>query len=263
VCALFVSLALLFSSDHSAAQGPAPAFPDPAPLTLAPRTLTDRAITGLFGTLDAMLTRPGDAAAWGTRAEAPLGEFVRQFEGAELTPAQEARVLAHLDALAGRHPQDVELVKRSRAAVKLLRVGKLAPEIVGADLDGREMRLSEYRGKVVVLMFSAEWCGICRTQEPYERLMLEMYKNWPLAIVTVETGESPKSVKQSKTDARLNYRSWWDGNPTGQLGPIASAWNVTGFPRTFLIDTTGVIRFVDLRDEDLLKGVRQLLSEND
>ena len=47
----------------------------------------------------------------------------------------------------------------------------------------------------------------------------------------------------------------------GEAGrPIASAWNVVGWPASYVIDGDGVIRFVDLRDEDLLKAVRQLVD---
>jgi thiol-disulfide isomerase/thioredoxin len=123
--------------------------------------------------------------------------------------------------------------------------------------------LSDYRGKVVVLRFSAEWCGICRTLNPYERLMQELYANWPFAILSVETGSSQQAMKKLKTDAGLTYRSWWDALPEGGgSGPIATAWNVGGYPSIYVLDGDGVIRFVDLRYEDLLKAVRQLVNED-
>jgi hypothetical protein len=70
-------------------------------------------------------------------------------------------------------------------------------------------------------------------------------------------------MKKLKTDAGLTYRSWWDALPDGGgSGPIASAWNVGGYPSIYVIDGDGVIRFVDLRYEDLLKAVRQLVNED-
>jgi len=147
--------------------------------------------------------------------------------------------------------------------VTQLTPGKPAPDIQGKDLEGAEFRLSDYRGKVVVLLFSAEWCGICKTLNPYERFMLDLYENWPFAILSVETGSSPLATKKRKAEAGLTYRSWWDERPAaGGTGPIASAWHVAGFPSVYVLDARGVIRFVDLRYEDLLKGVRQLLTED-
>ncbi len=146
--------------------------------------------------------------------------------------------------------------------VRALTVGKPAPQTTGRDLNGKPFSLSDYRGKVVVLAFSADWCGICRSQHPYLRLMQELYANWPFAILGVETGARESTVRL-KAQAGLTYRSWWDGPGTQtHSGPIASAWNVLGWPTTYVLDADGVIRFVGLRDEDLLKGVRQVLEEH-
>jgi hypothetical protein len=91
--------------------------------------------------------------------------------------------------------------------------------------------------------------------------MLELYKQWPFSILSVETGSSPDAIKQIKSSAALPYRSWWDSPSKTGPGPIANAWNVGGYPAVYVLDGNGVIRFVDIRYEDLLKGVRQLLSQ--
>ena len=114
----------------------------------------------------------------------------------------------------------------------------------------------------MVLVFSAEWCGICQSLVPYERLMLDLYKNWPFAILGVETGSSRDVMLKAKTEQGLTYRSWWDGTDEEGPGPIATAWNAGGFPAVYVLDGKGVIRFVDTRHEDLLKAVRQLLTEH-
>jgi thiol-disulfide isomerase/thioredoxin len=134
---------------------------------------------------------------------------------------------------------------------------------VGKDFDGAEFKLSEYRGKVVVLYFTGEWCGPCRGEYPYQRLMLEVHKGKPFAILGVNSDSKLEVAQKSKKDNRLDYRAWWDGyvEKKNTDGPIAEAWNVTGWPTIYVLDTKGVIRFVNLRNEDVLKAVSQLLRE--
>ncbi len=222
----------------------------------------DREVLKVASTLDALLAAPKPAADWQTDASFTLWQFAHQLQASRLTSTQEAWVLSHLDGIERDHPDGAQAVQRARFMLTQLTVGRTAPEISGQDLDGQPFQLSDYRGRVVLLVFSGEWCGICRSQYPYERLLLELYRNWPFAIVGVDSGADRNAARLNHDMQGLAYRSWWDGGSKSAAdGPIASAWNVRGWPATYLIDSRGVIRFVDLRDEDLLKGVRQLLVE--
>jgi peroxiredoxin len=252
---LLVLLMPAVAAAQEAGFGSRPTFP------LVNRDFSDREVAALLATLDRLLASEKDPAQWGEHAKTVLWNFVRQLQTGRLTAAQEQLITKHLDAVARVHPSDAAIVGRARHMASALTIGKQAPDIVGKDLDGADFRLSDYRGKVVVLLFSADWCGICRTLNPYERLMQELYENWPFAILSVETGSSPEAVRKIKAEERLTYRSWWDVKPGGGAGPIASAWNVAGFPSIYVLDAQGVIRFVDLRYEDLLKAARQLLME--
>ncbi len=229
-------------------------FGEPPVSTLSVSAFSDEEVGGFLKTLDALLTSRVDAGI-------VFGNFTRRLQQGRLSPAQESQVAGHLARIRRTSPQHAAFVDRTAFVVRSLMVGKTAPDIVGTDLDGVPFKLSDYRGRVVVLVFSAEWCGICRTMYPYERLMLELYERWPFAMVAVETGSSPDAVKTSREAQGLRYRAWWDApDDTGQ-GPIAASWRVSGFPAVYVIDARGVIRFVDLRQEDLLKGVRQVLTE--
>ena len=254
----------LASAAPAFAQEPIAFFERPS-LTIDSQPFSDREVSGLLTTLDALLaeeTAQKDAAVQKANTEKHFAEFVRLLQRGRLAPAQELRVTRHLDALAMARPNDSPVIAGVRRMVTTLLPGKVAPDIIGPDLDGQPFRLSDHRGKVVVLLFSAEWCGICRTLNPYERLMQELYKNWPFSILSVETGSSPAVMKHRKAEESLRYRSWWDARPeSGGRGPIASDWNVAGYPAIYVLDANGVIRFVDVRYEDLLKAVRQLVNE--
>lgn len=242
------------------------AQPSAAPFGKAPTfdvvvpAFTDADIARYTATLDSLLsTRP---AAASSIDDAAIWDVARGLQTGRLSAGQEARVHGALTAAAGRNPSSAALASRIWNMVDTLTVGRTAPEITGRDLDGAEFRLSDYRGKVVALIFSGEWCGICRTQYPYERLLLELYKNWPFAIVGVDSDADREATRKAMADRGLAYRAWWDGYlPDTTGGPIATEWDVTGWPTVYVIDPAGVIRFVDLRQEDLLKGVRQLLTD--
>jgi len=249
-----------------------PGFAARPGFTLDVPQFSDDEVSSLTKTLDGLLLQtPGAREAHGrpvsfltSAARSVFGEYFRQLQGGRLTPAQESRVLAYLDDLASAQPSAdaARLARDTREAIRTLTIGKVAPDIVGRDLDGENLRLAEYRGKVTVLVFSADWCAICRTLHPYERLMLELYRNWPFALLGVETGSSRDAVRDANARERLTYRAWWDEPEEIEgAGPIGTAWHVDGFPAVYVLDAKGVIRFVDLHDEDLLKAVRQLLDE--
>jgi len=262
--AFFAGVLALATS--SAAYNPAPGSPEvfdfeapPAYSVVVPQ-FSDVEIGQFLSTLDAKLAVVPNDEKWGEGARMTLTTFSRRLQLGRLSGAQESRVLDHLTTIEKAHPGD-QTIQGARFTVKALTVGKKAPEIVGKDLDGADMRLSDYRGKVVVVMFWGEWCGICRTEYPYERFLQEMYKNWPFAIVGVNSDGTRDVARQAAADNGLTYRSWWDGGLASSPTSIASAWQVGGWPTVYLLDGRGVIRYVDLGHEDLLKGVSQLLTE--
>ena len=222
---------------------------------------SDQDVTRLLGTLDQILKSAPAGKAWRDTAADALWQFARRTQSARLSKTQETRVLAQLDGIGRSRPEAAALVSGPRRVVSALSVGKTAPDIVGRDLDGRPFKLSDYRNKVVLLTFTAEWCAICRAQAPYQRFLLDKYARWPFAILTVETGSSLDAARQAQAASPLAHRSWWDEpRPGGHGGPIAAAWSVTGWPASYLIDANGIIQFVDVREEPLLIAVRQLVE---
>jgi peroxiredoxin len=237
------------------------AFGFKPPAALVVPAFSDEELSALMATLDALVAGPATETPPGRQSDA-LWQFGRRLQTGRLSTTQEAGVLAHLDGLGQRHPSLGPDIAATRRVIEQLTVGKPAPDIMGTDLTGQPFKLSEYRGKVVALVFSAEWCAICKTQAPYERFLLGRYERWPFALLTVQAGSDRSAAHAAFLADHLAHRSWWDAPADGATnGPIAEAWNVIGWPATYLIDGAGVIRFVNVRDEDLLKAVRQLVDE--
>lgn len=191
-----------------------------------------------------------------------LWQFGRSFQNRQLTPETERPVLDYLTALE-RSANLKEPAAGAKFMVSALSVGHIAPDITGRDLDGVPFKLSDYRGKVVLLTFSGDWCGICRAQYPVERRLQALYGSGaaPFVMLSVDSGASRAESRAALAREGLTYRAWWDGGgakPTS--GPIATKWNVVGWPATYVIDQHGVIRDVDLLQEDLINAVGALLN---
>src|SRR5580692_79923 len=112
---------------------------------------------------------------------------MNRLQTGRLSAAQHATILAHFDDIETHHVADRAFIDVQRRMVRELMIGDVAPEIVGKDYNDVEFRLSDYRGKVTVLYFTGQWCGPCRGEYPYERLMLEVHKTEPFAIVSVNS----------------------------------------------------------------------------
>ncbi|MHC5540217.1 TlpA family protein disulfide reductase [Singulisphaera rosea] len=157
----------------------------------------------------------------------------------------------------GKHLADV-----ARADLRRLRdleVGQVAPEIDGKDVEGRRFRLSEYRGRVVFLTFSGNWCGPCRAKYPEERALVERLKGRPFALLSVNTDEDPETLRRAIDQGEITWPCWWE---SGVEGPICTQWAIQGFPHAVLIDHKGVIRSCgSFAESDVLAVVKACEEE--
>src|SRR5580765_3370097 len=119
-------------------------------------------------------------------------------------------------------------------------VGKEVPDIEGEDLDGKPFKLSDYRGKVVMLTFWGNWCPDCRAMFPHERTLLKRMEKKPFALIGVNSDKDKAVVKKAMEKEQVTWRSFWDGGST--KGPISTKWQIRGWPTLFIIDHKSVVR---------------------
>jgi peroxiredoxin len=92
---------------------------------------------------------------------------------------------------------------------------------------------------------------------PHERSLVKKMENKPFALLGINSDDK-EHLKETIKKENITWRSWTDGSTDG---PIARAWNVSGWPTTYVLDAKGVIRFRDVRDEEMEKAVEKLLAE--
>ena len=186
------------------------------------------------------------------------------------------RVIAEFPRVAENHQGHnrlgIVLEEPAKAELDRLRrlsIGKPAPEIDGVDLDGKPMKLSEYRGKVVVLYFSPYFSlFLDRTPAAVAhgfRKLTTAFAGKPLAILGVVTSQFDEYRKEFQAGG-LPVGFWADQCTRDNIfGKIHSAWDVTRedtSPTFYVLDPRGTIRYNLPGDLALIeKAVTKLLEE--
>jgi thiol-disulfide isomerase/thioredoxin len=140
-------------------------------------------------------------------------------------------------------------------------VGRPAPEVEMETVEGKRAKLSELRGKVVVLDIWATWCGPCRSMIPHEREMVERLKDKPFALVSISADQSKATLTNFLAKEKMPWTHWWNGAEGGVL----EHWGVSVFPTIYVLDANGIIRFTHagVPGEELEKEVNKLVKEAD
>ncbi len=173
---------------------------------------------------------------------------VVQSAGEERLPEAEGLYEKFLDEFDGKHrysAQGIEqeyrrLAKGQLDEIRSRGVGKPAPDIDGVDLDGKPMKLSEHRGKVVLLNFWATTCFPCMKLVPHERELVARMQGKPFALVGVTEDAEAEKARKTAAKHQMTWRTFQNkraGQPT-----ISEEWKVLGLPTLYLIDHKGMVR---------------------
>jgi RNA polymerase sigma factor (sigma-70 family) len=126
--------------------------------------------------------------------------------------------------------------------IRELRAGKPAPEITGQDIDGRPLKLSDFKRKVVVIDFWTTSCGACRVMNAYERQLVKRMRGKPFALLGVNCDGDEDKLREWIKKEEITWPSWRDGNDDNAKGPIFRQFNIHGWPTLYILDHRGVIR---------------------
>jgi thiol-disulfide isomerase/thioredoxin len=152
-----------------------------------------------------------------------------------------------------------------------------APDFTAKDITGKDVKLSDFRGKVVLLNFWASWCGVCKTEKPslsemaaelagddFVVVTLASDHTWEDALTGVLQSLAPRAVPEGKPTMEKVSAAFRQALPNGtpfkvlidpppgdeNIGKITAGWGIKAVPESALIDREGNIRayFVNKRD---------------
>jgi len=126
--------------------------------------------------------------------------------------------------------------------VKAEQERKAAPDFNLKDADGKAVKLSDYKGKVVLLNFWATWCGPCKIEIPWFMDFEQTYKDKNFAVLGVSLDEDGwDSVKPYIQQKKINYRVMIGTEQVAQM-----YGEVDSLPTTFMIDREGRVAAVHI-----------------
>ena len=94
---------------------------------------------------------------------------------------------------------------------------------------------------------------------PHEREMAKKYAGKPFTLLGVNSDQSRSALKKTMEAEKITWPNIWGDSPAKNL--IARAWEVTGWPTLFVLDHEGIVRYKNLRGEQLEKAIEELIAK--
>ncbi len=180
----------------------------------------------------------------------------------QLNPETDVQYFINQLPLLEKNYPNSEYVKTFKLKVNelsRLAIGTEAPEISILDPDGKPIKLSDFRGKVVLVDFWASWCGPCRKENPNVVNMYKKYHDKGFEIFSVSLDKDKNSwINAIKMDGLL----WKHGSELAYWqSSFCKTYNITGIPMTFLVDKDGKILAKGLRGADLDSKLSKIFAQ--
>lgn len=121
---------------------------------------------------------------------------------------------------------------------------------------GKVLKLSDFKGKVVLLDFWGTWCSPCRASMPHNKEMLAKYGPKGFVLIGIHTKSSAEQMPGFVKEQGLTWPNAVDTD-----GKTVADWKVDSFPDYYLVDRKGNLRIADCANGDVERAVEALLKE--
>nr|WP_205003290.1 thiol-disulfide oxidoreductase ResA [Scopulibacillus daqui] len=139
---------------------------------------------------------------------------------------------------------------------KTVATGDKAPDFVLTDVNGHQVKLSDFKGKAVMLNFWATWCDPCKKEMPYIENVYKTLNKKKIVILAVNIGESQFAVQNFMDKYHIDFPIVMDKNRD-----VTDAYHIGPIPTTFFINKDGEIEEKVVGSMPSEKYIRQKLSE--
>lgn len=136
-------------------------------------------------------------------------------------------------------------------------IGAVAPEVQGLDTLDRPLKLSDLRGKYVILDFWNSYCHWCREETPWLQEALKHFGKEKLTVL----GISSDRVKKHWTDAIHEDQSYWPHLMLRKGDDVMERYCIKGIPHTVLVDPEGKILAKDFRQREVIPVLEKLMNQ--
>lgn len=164
------------------------------------------------------------------------------------------------ESLGTKYPnlEPVQNLKAWVNNISRLAVGSQAPELALTDTEGNPIRLSNFKGKVVLIDFWASWCGPCRMENPNVVKVYKKYKDKGFEIFGVSLDKSKEAWVQAIKQDGLTWKhgselAFWNST-------FVKTYDVQSIPATYLVDGEGKILAKNLRGASLEEKLQEIFG---
>jgi peroxiredoxin len=187
--------------------------------------------------------------------------YFSSFLSAEKYPEENKRIVERLQKEVPNSSYTKEMTAQYAAvkAVASTAIGAVAPDLSFKNPEGKLLKLSDLRGKVVLLDFWASWCRPCRMENPNVVAAYKKFKDKGFAIYSVSLDQNGDSWKAAIQQDGLIWPDHVSDLKGWQSEP-ARTYSVQSIPAQFLLDKDGKIIAKNLRGEQLEQKLYELLK---
>jgi len=137
--------------------------------------------------------------------------------------------------------------------------GAVAPDFVQKTPEGEDLKLSDLRGKIVLVDFWASWCGPCRRENPHVKKLYEKYSHRGFEVLGVSLDRTEASWKRAIEKDGLEW--YHVSDLKGWKNEVAKMYSVSSIPHTILLDKEGRIIARKLRSAQLEEVLEQIFGD--